>query len=98
MHFTFDFRYISVQYNTIMHPAHMLCPNGRAMGVFRELFEEKWPRDIGRECRVLCRLYGIAMAGLLNIIAKLLHDISSLTRRKQSETGVKVKNQVFDKS
>ena len=60
---TKDSRYIAVQYNVIMYTAQLIRkkfdqisnsrnttisrPNGRAMGVFRELFGENGPRYIG---------------------------------------------------
>ena len=55
-----DSRYSTEQYNpaqqlrwwnfdetSIPRKTFIPRPNGRAMGVFRELFGEKWPRDIG---------------------------------------------------
>ena len=38
----------SVRLNSNPRKTSISCHNGRAMGVFPELFEEKWPRDIWR--------------------------------------------------
>ena len=58
--YTIDTRYIALQYYTILRPTKQLRrwnfgqALGRAMGVFRELLGEKWPRDINSALYNVC--------------------------------------------
>ena len=47
--------------NSRKTPIHVPHPHGQVMGVFRELFGEKWPRDIGSALYCNCTLVFIAL-------------------------------------